>query len=187
MKHRCDWCGDDPLYQLYHDTEWGVPDFNDQHLFEMLILEGVQAGLSWITVLKKRRHYLQVFDQFDAKKIAQYDAHKIAQLLQDPGIIRNRLKVNAAINNAQRFLEIQSGYGSFSDYIWQFVDGQPIINHWQTLSDIPVSSKESECMSKTLKKVGFKFIGPTICYAYMQAVGMVNDHLTDCFRHGELK
>ncbi|MCU7818806.1 MAG: DNA-3-methyladenine glycosylase I [gamma proteobacterium symbiont of Lucinoma myriamae] len=183
MKHRCKWCGEDELYQHYHDTEWGVPSFNDQHLFEMLILEGAQAGLSWITVLKKRAHYQQVFDHFDAGKIAQYDEHKIALLLQDAGIIRNRLKVNSAVSNARLFLEIQSEYGSFADYIWQFVDGEPIVNHRKTLADIPVTTKESDRMSKELKKKGFKFVGSTICYAYMQAVGMVNDHTTDCFRY----
>jgi len=187
MKHRCEWCGEDPLYQNYHDTEWGVPSFNDQHLFEMLILEGAQAGLSWITVLKKRAHYRHVFDQFDAYKVAHYDKQKTALLLKDPGIIRNRLKVNSAITNARLFLEIQSQYNSFADYIWKFVDGKPRINHWKNVSDIPCSSEESEKMSKALKKKGFKFVGSTICYAYMQAVGMVNDHTTDCFRYQELR
>ncbi len=186
MKHRCEWCGEDELYQQYHDTEWGVPNYKDQHLFEMLILEGAQAGLSWITVLRKRAHYQQVFDHFDAQKIAQYDEQKIARLLQDPGIIRNRLKVNSTVSNARLFLEIQANKGSFSDYIWQFVEGQPIINHRKSLSEIPPSSKESDQMSKVLKKKGFKFIGTTICYAYMQAVGMVNDHTIDCFRHQQL-
>jgi len=186
MKHRCGWCGKDELYQHYHDTEWGVASYNDQHLFEMLILEGAQAGLSWITVLKKRAHYQAVFDHFDAAKIAQYDEQKVARLLADPGIIRNRLKVNSTITNARLFLEIQAENGSFSDYIWQFSDAQPRINHWKTLSDIPVSSSESDQMSKALKKKGFKFIGSTICYAYMQAVGMVNDHTVDCFRYQEL-
>jgi len=186
MKHRCEWCSDESLYQEYHDFEWGVPSYNDQHLFEMLILEGAQAGLSWITVLKKRAHYQKVFDHFDARKIALYGDDKVAELLADPGIIRNRLKVNSAIINARLFLEIKEEYGSFSDYIWQFVNGQPIINHWKMLSDVPVSTKESEQMSKALKKRGFKFIGSTICYAYMQAVGMVNDHTTDCYRHSEL-
>lgn len=183
MVQRCAWCSEDKLYQQYHDTEWGVPSFNDQHLFEMLILEGAQAGLSWLTVLKKRAHYQQVFEHFDARKIAQYDEQKVALLLQDPGIIRNRLKVNSTINNAQIFLQIQSDYGSFADYIWQFVAGEPIVNHWSTVADIPVSTKESEQMSKALKKKGFKFVGSTICYAYMQAVGMVNDHTIDCFRY----
>ena len=186
MKHRCEWCGEDELYQQYHDTEWGVANYNDQHLFEMLTLEGAQAGLSWITVLKKRAHYQQVFDHFDAHKIAQYNEQKIAALLRDPGIIRNRLKVNSVVSNARLFLEIQAQNGSFSDYIWQFTGGQPKINHWKTLSDIPTSTQESDQMSKALKKKGFKFIGSTICYAYMQAVGMVNDHTVDCFRYQEL-
>ena len=183
MKQRCEWCDDTELYQHYHDTEWGVASFDDRHLFEMLILEGAQAGLSWITVLKKRAHYQQVFDNFDAQQIACYDNHKIQTLLQDPGIIRNRLKVNAAVTNARLFLDIQSQYGSFADYIWQFVDGKPIINHWQALSEIPVSTNESKGMSQALKKKGFKFVGNTICYAYMQAVGMANDHTIDCFRY----
>ena len=187
MKYRCEWCGEDELYQHYHDTEWGVPSFNDQHLFEMLTLEGAQAGLSWITVLKKRAHYQQVFDRFDAHKIARYDEQKIAHLLQDAGIIRNRLKVNSAVSNARLFLEVQSQYNSFADYIWQFVDGDPIINHWKTVSDIPVTTKQSDQVSKVLKNKGFKFIGSTICYAYMQAVGMVNDHTTDCFRYQDLR
>lgn len=186
MIQRCEWCGDDPLYRQYHDTEWGVASYDDQHLFEMLILEGAQAGLSWITVLKKRAHYQKVFDQFDASKIALYDGHKIDLLLQDPGIIRNRLKVNSAVANARLFLGVQAHYGSFSDYIWQCVDGRPKINHWKTMSDIPANSKESDMMSKTLKNRGFKFVGSTICYAYMQAVGMVNDHTTDCFRYQEI-
>ncbi|MCP3849119.1 MAG: DNA-3-methyladenine glycosylase I [Gammaproteobacteria bacterium] len=186
IKNRCEWCSGDKLYQKYHDSEWGVPSYDDQHLFEMLILEGAQAGLSWITVLKKRAHYQKVFDHFDANKIALYDEKKIAQLLADPGIIRNRLKVNSTITNARLFIEIKEEYGSFSDYIWQFVNGQPIINHWKMLSNVPVSTKESDQMSKALKKRGFKFIGTTICYAYMQAVGMVNDHTLDCYRHQKL-
>lgn len=186
MKQRCQWCSNDPIYQQYHDTEWGVASFSDQHLFEMLILEGAQAGLSWITVLRKRAHYQQVFDQFDAKKIARYEERKVVELLQDPGIIRNRLKISAAINNARLFLEIQSEQGSFADFIWQFVDGQPIQNNWESLSDVPVTTLQSEQMSKALKSKGFKFVGSTICYAYMQAVGMVNDHTIDCFRHQEI-
>jgi len=186
MKHRCAWCGEDTLYQQYHDTEWGVPSFDDRHLFEMLILEGAQAGLSWITVLKKRARYQQLFDHFDAAKIALYDDRKIEQLLQDPGIIRNRLKVNSAIVNARLFLEIQSQYGSFSEYIWQFINGEPRRNHWESISSIPANTKESDIMSKALKKKGFKFVGSTICYAYMQSVGMVNDHTTDCFRYQEI-
>ena len=183
MKKRCAWCSDDPLYQHYHDTQWGVPNFNDHDLFEMLILEGVQAGLSWLTVLRKRAHYQQVFDDFDAEKIALYDEQKINQLMLDSGIIRHRLKINAAVNNARQFLAIQEQYPSFADYIWQFVDGQPLKNHWHSFSDIPTSTPTSEQMSRSLKQQGFKFVGPTICYAYMQAVGMVNDHTVDCFRY----
>ncbi len=180
---RCQWCTEDPLYQQYHDTEWGVASYSDVHLFEMLILEGAQAGLSWITVLRKRARYRQVFDFFEAQKIVRYDAQKINRLLQDPGIIRNRLKIQSVITNAHLFLEIQQQYSSFADYIWQFVDGKTIINHWQTLADVPVTTNESDRMSKALKKRGFKFVGSTICYAYMQAVGMVNDHTADCFYH----
>ncbi len=185
MKHRCEWCTNDDLYQAYHDTQWGVPSRNDQHLFEMLTLEGAQAGLSWLTVLKKRAHYQQVFDCFDAHKIADYDEQKVASLLQDAGIIRNRLKVNSTITNARLFLDIQAQYGSFADYIWQFVDGKVKTNHWSSLADVPAMSHESDQMSKALKKKGFKFVGSTICYAYMQGVGMVNDHTIDCFRHQE--
>lgn len=185
---RCDWCSDDPIYQQYHDEEWGVPEYDNQRLFEMLCLEGAQAGLSWITVLKKRPHYRQVFDGFDAAKIAKYDQHKIDALLSDAGIIRNKLKVNAFISNAKCFLEIQtlakdSGAGDFSEYLWSFVGGEPRINHWQDLSQIPVTTDQSDAMSKDLKKRGFKFVGSTICYAFMQAVGMVNDHVTTCFRY----
>ena len=182
---RCGWTGNDPLYQRYHDEEWGVPCFDDRTLFEFLILEGAQAGLSWITILRKRDHYRKVFDQFDAEKIAGYGEEKVAALLADPGIVRNRLKVNSAISNARLFLEIQSELGSFSDFIWKFVDGEPIQNHWRSPEDVPVTTAESDAMSRELKKRGFKFVGGTICYAYMQAVGMVNDHTVDCFRHGE--
>ncbi|VAW65513.1 DNA-3-methyladenine glycosylase [hydrothermal vent metagenome] len=179
-KKRCDWVGENELYQKYHDEEWGMPSYDDRHLFEMLNLEGAQAGLSWITVLKKRQTYKKAFDNFEAKKISRYTQKKIDKLLQNPGIIRNKLKVNAAITNAKIYLEIQKEYGSFSEYIWQFVNGKPIVNKWKKLSEVPVSTKESDVMSKALKKRGFKFIGTTICYAYMQAVGMVNDHTTDC-------
>ena len=183
MTTRCQWCGDDPLYQKYHDEEWGVPVFDDRHLFEMLILEGAQAGLSWITILKRRDSYRQAFDNFDASKIALYNKKKEQELLQNEGIIRNKLKVKAAIINAQNFLEIQKEFGSFSKYIWSFVGGTPIVNSWKSLSEIPGTTKESDAMSKDLKKRGFKFVGSTICYAFMQAVGMVNDHTTDCFRY----
>ncbi|MCW8910660.1 MAG: DNA-3-methyladenine glycosylase I [Gammaproteobacteria bacterium] len=180
---RCVWAGDDPLYQKYHDEEWGVPSYDDQHLFEMLILEGAQAGLSWITILKKRENYRQAFDNFDAKKIARYSEKKIEKLLLDPGIVRNRLKVNATVTNAKLFLDIQKQQGSFADYIWSFVDGKPIINKWKRHEDIPVTTDESDAMSKALKNRGFKFVGSTICYAYMQAVGMVDDHVEGCFRY----
>ena len=178
---RCQWAGDDPLYQDYHDHEWGIPSYDDRHLFEMLILEGAQAGLSWITILKKREGYRKVYDQFDAKKMSRYSDKKIEKCLLNPEIVRNRLKVNSAKTNAQCFLAVQKEYGSFSDYIWQFVNHAPIINKWKKLKNIPVTTKESEAMSKDLKKRGFKFVGSTICYAYMQAVGMVNDHMVDCF------
>ncbi len=180
MTVRCAWVGNDPLYIDYHDNEWGIAVHDDRKLFEMLCLEGAQAGLSWITVLKKRQHYRQVFDHFDPARIAAYDDSKREQLLSDPGIIRNKLKVNAFIVNAQCYLEI-SERQSFSDYLWQFVDGETVINRWQTLADIPVTTAQSDAMSKQLKKDGFKFVGSTICYAFMQAVGMVNDHTTDCF------
>ncbi len=183
---RCGWAGADPLYQQYHDQEWGVPCRDDQTLFEFLILEGAQAGLSWITVLRKREHYRQVFDQFDTEKIARYSPRKVAQLLADPGIIRNRLKVMSSINNARLFIDIKEEYGDFSSFIWRFVDGRPIVNHWPTLEQVPATTPESDAMSKELKRRGFKFVGSTICYAYMQAVGMVNDHTLNCFRHQEL-
>ena len=185
-KTRCRWCLGHDIYEDYHDHEWGVPVHDDRHLFEMLILEGAQAGLSWLTVLKKRETYRAAFDQFDPEIIAGYGQDKIDSLLQDPGIIRNKLKVNAAIVNAKAFLEVVKEYGSFDAYIWSFVDGKPIQNRWKTMADVPVSTPESDAMSKSLKKRGFKFVGTTICYAYMQGVGMVNDHTLDCFRHSEL-
>jgi DNA-3-methyladenine glycosylase I len=180
---RCQWAGTDPLYQKYHDEEWGIPSHDDQHLFEMLILEGTQAGLSWLTILKKRENYRKAFDGFNAVKMANYSSDKIAALLQNPGIIRNRLKVNAAVNNARAFLKVYEEFPSFDAYIWRFVGGKPVINHWPTHAEVPVTTAESEAMSRDLKKRGFKFVGPTICYAYMQAVGMVNDHTRDCFRY----
>jgi DNA-3-methyladenine glycosylase I len=161
-----------------------VPVYNDRRLFEMLILEGAQAGLSWITILRKRAHYREVFDRFDAAKIARYDARKINALLKDPGIVRNRLKVEAAVLNAQRYLELTARGGTFGDYLWQFVDGEPLVNHWATPADVPVSTPQSDAMSKALKARGFKFVGSTICYAFMQAVGMVNDHTVDCYKSG---
>ena len=180
---RCDWCVNDPTYIAYHDNEWGVPTFEDSSLFEFLVLEGAQAGLAWITVLKKRKGYLRAFDGFDAEKIARYGKRDIKRLLKDDGIIRNRLKVESTITNAQAFLRIRERHTSFSDYIWQFVDGEPHQNHFQSLKNVPTTTPSSDAMSKQLKKDGFRFVGSTICYAYMQATGMVNDHLVDCHRH----
>jgi len=182
---RCDWCGDDPLYQHYHDHEWGLPTYDDPTLFEFLLLEGAQAGLSWITILRKRENYHAAFDQFDPQKIARYTPRKIESLLQNPGIVRNRLKVASAVRNAQAYLNILERHDSFSDYIWQFVDGEPIQNKWKTMKQVPASTQESDAMSKALKKEGFNFVGSTICYAYMQSMGMVNDHLTSCYRFKE--
>jgi DNA-3-methyladenine glycosylase I len=179
----CPWCTGFDLYRQYHDEEWGVPLRDDRALFELLILEGAQAGLSWSTVLKKREHYRQVFDGFRPELIAQYDAHKVAALLADPGIIRNRAKVAASIQNARAFLAIKDTGQHFSDYLWQFVGGTPIQNHWANMSEVPTRTPQAVAMSKSLQKLGFKFVGPTICYAFMQAAGMVNDHLTHCPRH----
>lgn len=181
MTKRCAWCGDDALYVAYHDHEWGVPIRGDDcRWFEMLSLEGFQAGLSWITVLRKREHYRAAFDNFEPEKVAAYGEAKIADLLQNSNLIRNRLKMNAAVTNARAFLEVQRELGTFDRYIWGFVGGQPIVNHWQTLKDVPPETDESRLMSKDLKKRGFKFVGSTICYALMQASGMVNDHTMDC-------
>jgi DNA-3-methyladenine glycosylase I len=186
-KTRCGWAISDPAYLRYHDKEWGVPVHNDRKLFEMLILEGAQAGLSWITILKKRENYRKAFDDFDAGKIARYDTKKIRLLLANKGIVRNRLKIKAAIHNARAFLALKREFGSFDSYIWQFVGTRPRTNSWKTLRDIPPSTPESDAMSKDLKQHGFRFVGSTICYAFMQAVGMVNDHTTNCFRYGEIK
>ncbi len=186
-KQRCVWAGDDTLYQSYHDTEWGIPLHDDHRLFELLILEGAQAGLSWITILRKRENYRAAFDCFDAKRIAAYDANKIESLLQNPGIVRNRLKLEAAIVNAQRFLAVQNEFGSFADFIWQFVGSKPKQDAWRNHAEIPANTPESDAMSRELKRRGFKFVGSTICYAYMQATGMVNDHTTNCFRYDELR
>lgn len=186
-KKRCKWCLSSDLYKQYHDEEWGVPNYDNRHLFEMLNLEGAQAGLSWITVLNKRAHYRKVFDNFDAKKIAKYDQKKVDKLLADPGIIRNKLKVNAFINNAKLYLDMMDSGEDFSTYLWSFVDGKPIINKCKTMEDVPATTEISAVMSKDLKKRGFKFIGSTICYAFMQACGMVNDHTTDCHRWKALK
>lgn len=181
MKKRCAWVTTDPLYMDYHDREWGKPIHDDRLLFEFLILEGAQAGLSWLTILKKRDNYRKAFDNFYARKVARYDARKIRALLSDPGVVRNRLKIAAAVQNAQALLAVQKEFGSFDAYIWQFVGGRQKINRWQALKDIPAKTVESDAMSKDLKKRGFKFVGSTICYAFMQAVGMVNDHTVDCF------
>lgn len=183
---RCDWAGSDPLTTAYHDTEWGVPLHNDLRLFEMLILEGAQAGLSWQTVLRKRPAYRLAFDGFDPQKVARYDTAKINALLANAGLIRNRAKIAAAVGNAQAFLKVQQEFGSFDTYVWGFVGGQPKINHRKRLKQIPSQSPESQALSKDLKSRGFRFVGPTICYAFMQATGLVQDHLVSCFRFQEL-
>ena len=186
-KTRCSWCGDDPLYQEYHDTEWGKPVKDDETLFEFLILETFQAGLSWITVLRKRENFRAAFDNFDYKKVANYSEDKIEALLQDAGIIRNKLKIKATISNAQAFMNIQREFGSFSEYIWGFLNGEPIQNNFKTMQDVPATTELSDLISKDLKKRGFKFVGSTVIYAHMQATGMVNDHVTSCFRYEEIK
>jgi DNA-3-methyladenine glycosylase I len=186
MKTRCQWAGTDPLYVAYHDLEWGVPVHDDRLLFEFLVLEGAQAGLSWSTILKKRDAYRAAFDQFDPAIVAAYDDAKVAELLANPGIVRNRAKIVSAIRNARAFLLVQQEFGSFDAYMWQFVGGRARQNSWRSLSEIHASTPESEAMSKDLRKRGFNFVGPTICYAHMQATGMVNDHTVDCFRHAEL-
>lgn len=183
---RCDWVGDDPLYVAYHDEEWGVPVHDDRLLFEFLILEGAQAGLSWSTILKKRENYRAAFDNFDPAVVAAYDEAKIAELLANPGIVRNRLKVRSAVQNAQAFLRVQREFGSFDAYIWDFVGGQPVQNDWESLSELSAQTDLSKRISRDLKKRGFNFVGPTIVYAFMQAVGMVNDHTVACFRHAAL-
>lgn len=185
-RNRCPWAKGQQ-YTEYHDTEWGVPVHDDRLLFEFLILEGAQAGLSWETILKKRKNYREAFDQFDPAVVAKYGKKKQASLLGNPGIVRNRLKIESAIQNAKRFLDVQQEFGTFDEYIWIFVEGQPMQNSWKSMSDVPASTPESDAMSKDLKRRGFKFVGSTICYALMQAVGMVNDHLVECFRHAELK
>ncbi len=185
-KVRCGWCGTDPLYVKYHDEEWGVPVKDDKTMFEFLLLETFQAGLSWITILRKRENFRKAFDDFDYKKIAKYDQAKIDSLLQNEGIIRNKLKVHSAVTNAKAYMEIQKEFGSFTDYIWGFVTHDPIKNIWQTHKDAPATSAESDALSKDLKKRGFKFVGSTVVYAHMQATGMVNDHIEDCFRFHEV-
>ena len=186
-KTRCAWPGADELNQAYHDQEWGVPLHDDRMLFEFLTLEGAQAGLSWITILRKRESYRTAFDHFEIERVARYDQHKIDQLLQNTGIVRNRLKVQSTILNAQKVIEMQQEYGSFDAFIWRFVDGVPHHNHWRSMAEVPSSTAVSDTMSKELKRRGFKFVGSTICYAMMQATGMVNDHTSDCFKHAELK
>jgi DNA-3-methyladenine glycosylase I len=186
MKIRCAWAGSDPIYVKYHDTEWGIPLHDDRKLFEFLLLDGFQAGLSWITILKKRSNYRKAFDRFEPKKIATYDSNKVKQLLSNAGIVRNKLKIQAAIQNAKSFLEVKKEFGSFDNYIWRFTGNQTIKNAWKTLAEIPAQTKESVAMSNDLKKRGFKFVGPTICYAFMQAAGMVNDHIVDCFRYSQV-
>jgi DNA-3-methyladenine glycosylase I len=185
-KTRCTWSISDPLYIKYHDSEWGKPLHNDRKLFELLVLEGMQAGLSWITILRKRKNFREAFDNFDPKKVVKYSSKKINQLLKNDGIIKNKLKIEAAIKNAEAFLNVQKEFGSFDKYIWQFVNGKPIINKRKRFKQIPAKTDKSILMSKDLLKRGFKFVGPTICYAYMQSSGMVNDHVVDCFRYKEV-
>jgi DNA-3-methyladenine glycosylase I len=185
MPTRCAWAGTDPLYVAYHDEEWGVPTHDDRKLFEFILLEGAQAGLSWATILRKRENYRVAFDGFDPALIARYDQEKLAALLANPGIVRNKLKIAAAVQNAQAFLELQHTFGDFDTYIWGFTGGKPMVNTWQTMQEIPAQSIEARAMSRDLLQRGFKFVGPTICYAFMQAVGMVNDHTVDCFRYLE--
>ncbi|MDC6365438.1 MULTISPECIES: DNA-3-methyladenine glycosylase I [Flavobacteriaceae] len=185
-KHRCGWCLGDSLYEAYHDQEWGVPVRDDKTLFEFLILETFQAGLSWITVLRKRENFRKAFDDFDYLRIVDYNQGKIDELLENKGIIRNKLKINATISNAKAFMQVQQEFGSFSDYIWAFVDGKPIKNAWKNYKDAPATSSESDALSKDLKKRGFKFVGSTVVYAFMQATGLVNDHEVGCFRYNEV-
>ena len=186
MPNRCAWTGSDPLMIEYHDHEWGVPQHNDRVLFEYIILDGAQAGLSWMTILRKREGYRQAFDNYDVDRIAKYDDAKIAQLLQNPEIVRNRLKVNSAVTNAQACLSVQEEFGSLDSYLWGFVDNQTLKNAWKSDSEVPAKTPEAEAMSKDLIRRGFKFVGPTICYAFMQAAGMVNDHMVDCFRYHQV-
>ena len=180
---RCSWCGEDPLYQQYHGKEWGVPCRDDRTLFEFVVLEGAQAGLSWITILRKRENYRKAFANFDVQQVAAFDEDDIERLLQDPGIVRNRLKVASAVSNARCFIEVQEQFGSFNEYIWGFVDGVPITNQWSSETQVPASTGLSDRISKDMKKRGFKFFGSTICYAHLQATGVVNDHIVGCYRH----
>jgi DNA-3-methyladenine glycosylase I len=186
MKTRCEWTGSDPLYIAYHDEEWGVPEHDDRRLFEFMLLDGAQAGLSWLTILKKRENYRKAFDGFDPERVARFGERKVRALLANGGIIRNRLKIASAIQNAKAYLEVQREFGSFDAYIWRFVGGKPKRNSWRTLREIPARTTESESMSKDLRRRGFTFVGPVICYAFMQAAGMVNDHVVSCFRHEQV-
>lgn len=185
-KPRCAWCGDDPLYLRYHDEEWGVPVHDDRRHFEFLILEGAQAGLSWITVLRKREHYREAFAGFDPERVARFGKREVERLLKNPGIVRNRLKIESAVKNARAFLDVQDAFGGFDNYIWPFVGGKPIQNRWTEMKQVPATTPESDALSKDLKKRGFSFVGSTIIYAHMQAIGMVNDHVVGCFRHRQL-
>ncbi len=183
---RCSWAGEDPLYVAYHDNEWGVPQRDGRRLFEKLCLEGAQAGLAWITILRKRENYRRAFDGFRPEAVARYGPDKVEELMTDAGIVRNRAKIESAIGNARAYMEIVEGGGDFSDWLWDFVDGRPLVNRWRAMAEVPAETEASKAMSKALKARGFRFVGPTICYAFMQSVGMVNDHLTGCFRHAEL-
>ncbi|MDF7824715.1 DNA-3-methyladenine glycosylase I [Pontiellaceae bacterium B12227] len=186
MKTRCAWLTDDPLYLKYHDEEWGVPEHDDRKLFEKIVLEGAQSGLSWITILKRREGYRRAFDNFEISTVAAYTEKDVERLVNDTGIIRNRRKIESAINNARRVLEIQAAHGSLDAFLWSFVGGTPVSNHWETMAEVPATTPESDAMAKALKKAGFTFVGPTTCYALMQAMGMVNDHTINCFRHAEV-
>ena len=186
MTTRCPWAGSDPLYRQYHDEEWGAPVHDDRHFFEMLVLEGAQAGLAWITILRKREGYRDAFDGFDPNAVAGYDDRRVAALVENPAIVRNRRKIESAVGNARAFLQVQEEHGSFDRYVWRFVDGRPRQNRWRSLAEVPAETPESRSMSRDLKRRGFRFVGPTICYAFMQATGLVNDHLVDCFRHAAL-
>jgi DNA-3-methyladenine glycosylase I len=187
MRRRCEWATEgDPLSRTYHDDEWGVPSRDDHHLYEMITLEGAQAGLSWVTILRKRDGYRRAFAGFDPAAVARFDRRRIERLLADPAIVRNRLKVESTVNNAARVLEVQEEFGSLAAYVWQFVDGTPLVGNWRTMADLPAQTPESKAMSKDLKRRGFRFVGPTVCYAFMQATGIVNDHTTSCFRFAEL-
>lgn len=187
MKTRCEWCGNDPLYVKYHDEEWGVPLHDDNKLFELIVLEGAQAGLSWITVLRKRENYRKAYENFDPAVVAKYDEKKLEELRQNPGIIRNKLKIKSSVKNANAFLKVQDEFGSFDKYIWSFVDGIPIHNNYKAMNELPATTDLSDKISKDLKKRGFNFVGSTICYAFMQSIGMVNDHVERCFRYEEVK